>query len=357
MARLLILKQSLSTLDDLDFALSDSEEEDEDDEGSMTLNDMLMDGETVWDSNEGLEDDELQDLLADAAPHEIETETKLEKRPKKKRKLSPSAKPVPPVFDLVEPEFQASKSSSVQDSSSFGPTDAYGEAASLQYADAADKSARKKTLRFHTSKIESASGRRQGVRNRAMGGDDDIPYRERRREKEARLAKEAAAKGRGQGGRDLDDAEPEPRLQQLDAKDPREDEQADPDGYYELVEKKAKRRREDKKAEYEAAHTPCVIFIFFFLSKTEGISVRSWTMLGMAPVDLVRSLVLYLRIKVLRLIAQRACAIPESRSVLNSRRQRRNYLPKRLCTRVDWQRLEDMMERGLVYRRLSRALA
>ena len=260
MARLLTLKKSLSTLDDLDFALSDSEP-DEDDEGSMTLNDILMDGERVWDSNEGLEEDELQDLLADAALQE----SKLEKRPKKKRKLSPSAKPVPPVFDLVEPEFQASKLPSIQDSS-FGSTDAYGEATSLQYADAADKSARKKTLRFHTSKIESASGRRQGARNRAMGGDDDIPYRERRKEKEARLAKEAAAKGRGQGGQDLDDTEPEPRQQRLDTKNPGEDEQADLDGYYKLVEKKAKQRREDKKAEYEAAHAQCVflLIIFFF---------------------------------------------------------------------------------------------
>ena len=37
-----------------------------------------------------------------------------------------------------------------------------------------------------------------------MGGDDDIPYRERRKEKETREAREAAKRALGQGGEDLD---------------------------------------------------------------------------------------------------------------------------------------------------------
>jgi U3 small nucleolar RNA-associated protein 3 len=131
--------------------------------------------------------------------------------------------------------------------------DAYGESSSLQHADAADKKARKKSLRFHTSKIESASARRQGARNLAVGGDDDLPYRERRKQKEARLAKEAAAKVRGQGGADLDDTAPEPRDERREKEDDgSSDEVNGPDGYYELVKKKSKARKEQKKAEYEA---------------------------------------------------------------------------------------------------------
>jgi U3 small nucleolar RNA-associated protein 3 len=144
-------------------------------------------------------------------------------------------------------------------------TDAYGEAMSLQHGDAVDKKARKKSLRFHTSKIESASARRQGARNQAVGGDDDLPYRERRKEKEARLAKEAAAKVRGQGGADLDDTVPEPKIGARDGQDDggSSDGADGPDGYYELVKRKSKERKDQKKTEYEAVQAAArYVFIF-----------------------------------------------------------------------------------------------
>ena len=177
--RLLTLKQSLSTLEDLDFAASDEESDIDDDDESLSLN-------------------------MDASP--------TDKPPKKKRKTdsAESKKPALPVFDLVEPVYNRSKPLSSNVTTDKSSTDAYGEATFLQHADQADKNARKKSLRFHTSKIESASARRQGARNNAVGGDDDIPYRERRKEKEARMTKESEkkAKSRGQGGDDLDDVEP-----------------------------------------------------------------------------------------------------------------------------------------------------
>jgi len=86
--------------------------------------------------------------------------------------------------------------------------DSSGDAVVPDTADSANKKARKHTLRFHTSKIESASARRQGARL-ALGGDDDVLYRERRKEKEARVQREALARKRGKGGDDLDEIEPE----------------------------------------------------------------------------------------------------------------------------------------------------
>ncbi|KAJ7175765.1 Sas10 C-terminal domain-containing protein [Mycena filopes] len=230
LARLLTLKQSLITLEDLDFAASDSEAGSND--GSD--DDMLMDAEQLWklDRMQGLDEDELEELLHDATPL---PEKSAEARPKKKRKTSSST--TLPVFDLVEPEFAASTASQRRPDSS---VDAYGEATSLQHADAVDKSARRKTLRFHTSKIESASARRQGARNNAVGGDDDIPYRENRNQK---LSDKVVAKGRGQGGQDLDESEPQPKIPDAE----------DADGYYELVKRKSKEKKEHKKAEYEAA--------------------------------------------------------------------------------------------------------
>jgi U3 small nucleolar RNA-associated protein 3 len=224
--RLLTLKQSLSTLEDLDFAASDEESDIDDDDESLSLN-------------------------MDASP--------TDKPPKKKRKTdsAESKKPAVPVFDLVEPVYNRSKPLSSNVTADKSSTDAYGEATFLQHADQADKNARKKSLRFHTSKIESASARRQGARNNAVGGDDDIPYREGRKEKEARMTKESEkkAKSRGQGGDDLDDVEPgddvrkRPREQENDESDGEEG----ADGYYELVKRKVKERKEKKKIDYEEA--------------------------------------------------------------------------------------------------------
>jgi len=220
----LTLKQSLSTLADLD----------------------------IWNVNHlnGLEADELDDLLMDAQSLEKVTEPKptpsANKPPKKKRKTdsSGSINISLPVFDLVEPVYSQSISTSHNANNDPANIDAYGEATSLHHADQVDKNARRKSLRFHISKITSASARRQGARNGMVGGDDDIPYRERKKEWHARLAKESEnkAKTRGQGGDDLDN-------------DGAHDDGAhdDADGYYELVKRKTKEKKAKKKADYEEA--------------------------------------------------------------------------------------------------------
>ncbi|KAI0647747.1 Sas10 C-terminal domain-containing protein [Trametes meyenii] len=299
--RLLKLKQSLSTLEDLDFAASDDSDgtgfSDDSDEGSeMDMDDMLADAEELWAGSKlkkkgrGLERGELEDLLREAndlmetddAPSGSDDKPKRSKRKqkpvveeplKKKRKVADaSAAPVTPVFDLVEPELDAgpsTTSSSKAKSKSKGKgvasaVDVYGEASALDVADAADKQARKKSLRFHTSRIESTAARRAGARSGAIGGDDDIPYRERKREKEARLAKEVAkAREAEAAGADLDDLDPELESSAADGKENKKrrrhesgsegsDDGGDEDGYYQLVQRKSKEKKEKKKQEYEA---------------------------------------------------------------------------------------------------------
>ncbi|KAL6308424.1 Sas10 C-terminal domain-containing protein [Sparassis latifolia] len=268
--RLLTLKQSVTTLEDLNFGLSDGEDEDDEDEDDLDV-------EQLWsvDQLKGLDEDELDQLIKEATQavpdvNDSKAESKGEAKkikakrpksdsteqppPKKKRKTESESKVIVPVFDLVEPDFTI-KSSTSRRSYESAVTDVYGEATALQSADAADKRARQKSLRFHTSRIESTSARRQSARNNALGGDDDIPYRERRKQKEERLVREAA-KTRGAGGDDLDDAEPEP--QSTLKKRAREGEDEDKedtgdDGYYELVQRKSKADKEKKKAEYDAA--------------------------------------------------------------------------------------------------------
>ncbi|TEB39927.1 hypothetical protein FA13DRAFT_39381 [Coprinellus micaceus] len=218
MNRLLTLKQALITLEDLEFATDEDDEDDEipDDIYSteMKWDDILEDRKSIWDSldTEDLDENELVDLLADADAERSsrkkkakskkaakeENEEVVKPSPKKKRKVAPA-----PVFDLEEPDWEPTKKSKSRKQKE--TDDTYGEASHLEEADAADKSARKKSLRFHTSKIESASNRRNNARSAAVGGDDDIPYRERQKEKQMRLDREAVARLQKQGGADLDD--------------------------------------------------------------------------------------------------------------------------------------------------------
>ena len=248
-----------------------------------------------------LEDNELQELLREAetdiseltprvngtAPEKkrkkvgkgpvlINQEELTSEPPKKKQKTGKkdegSTKPRILEFDLIEPEFEFEFSTSKSVSSSFvsDVVDSFGEQTILQSFDAADKKARRKSLRFHTSKIEGAAIRRdKGVKN-LIGGDDDIPYKERKRQKEIREAKEIGKRGRGQGGDDLSDGDPDvdmdmdfagpdgeigvkkPRRKKIRGESSEDSEGVDPSEYYSLVERSAKEKREKKKMDYDA---------------------------------------------------------------------------------------------------------
>lgn len=79
-----------------------------------------------------------------------------------------------------------------------------GDAPALLPHEAAAKAKRKKSLRFYTSQQAQAALRRAGA-GRAAGGDDDLPYRERFRDKVDRLNREATARGAARGGAELGD--------------------------------------------------------------------------------------------------------------------------------------------------------
>lgn len=72
------------------------------------------------------------------------------------------------AFDLVEPEFVPSTRAGTRAGDN-EKLDAYGEATALSMADDADKKSRKRSLRFHTSKIETSARRREEGREK-LGG-------------------------------------------------------------------------------------------------------------------------------------------------------------------------------------------
>jgi U3 small nucleolar RNA-associated protein 3 len=287
--RLFQLKQSLSILESLGFSALDDGSDDSDSDS---------DGDTASSSasQQPLSEAEIKIMLAelDHGRHIDETvkakrmermkraKERAQATSKPKSKPSPEAKGAPkavaasPVFDLEEPEFVPSKSSSSTRPHLATPSSSYGEPTALDYADTEDKSARRKTLRFHTSRIESASRRRESARSGALGGDDDLPWRDMRREKQQAKDDLAAKQNRrGQGGDDLGDpdapdseqdnathAAGKGKKRQRDDDDGKENGEAEegPDGYYELVKKQKREAKQEKKAAYEAqrASSRCV---------------------------------------------------------------------------------------------------
>ncbi len=311
--RLLVLKQALSALENLDFGPAASDISHFSDVGEGDF-DMEEDMANVW-GRPGfrtiLEDDELNELLRDAQlrspepndldhPKEKKTKKRKEKeegtKKKDKKKEKKANKKNEGIFDLVEPEFipSSSKTKTYMPASLPFALSAYGEATALDEIDAEDKSARKRSLRFHTSRIESTTARRAHARHTARGGDDDIPYRERDKERGARLKREAEARLErgllGRGGDDLEDVEMESggggggggedddddkrkggkkrRREEMEESD----EEAGESGYYELVKRQKKEKKEQKMAEYEAekAAEQCVCQTFSLESSSSS---------------------------------------------------------------------------------------
>lgn len=124
--------------------------------------------------------------------------------------------------------------------SDFGDEEVLGQRA------AADKAARKKTLKFYTSQITQKANKRAEA-GRDMGGDMDIPVRERLRDRQERLMATAEKRGKaGKLGADLgagneSDDEVDPAGK---AKDDNE--------YYDMLATTSRRKKDDKTARKEA---------------------------------------------------------------------------------------------------------
>ncbi|KAI1082209.1 Sas10 C-terminal domain-containing protein [Whalleya microplaca] len=119
----------------------------------------------------------------------------------------------------------------------------FGEEESLDAKTAAEKAARKKSLRFYTSQIVQKANRRADA-GRDAGGDMDIPYRERLKDRQARLNAEAEKRGKkgSKIGADLGDASDEE--DQRVAHAVRDDE----DEYYDMVAAASSKRKGEKEA-------------------------------------------------------------------------------------------------------------
>ncbi|WVQ96310.1 hypothetical protein IAU59_003414 [Kwoniella sp. CBS 9459] len=235
----------------------------EDDEEAEELREMLAQSQKAKKKgNKAVFDDEMDiDLEEDAV--KPKKKTKKEKTSKKKKAAASeqdsSAEPSAPSFTpLAEPEFfsssKASKSSSLAASDD---ADVLGDPTALGNADFADKQSRKRSLAFHTSKINQTLARRAEGRANRMGGDEDLPYRDRRKARDAALRRN----GPNAEGEDLEElpARPEKRLRDDDDLDGEGEgsgagagDDDDAEGYYDLVKRRRKEEKDAKEAEHEA---------------------------------------------------------------------------------------------------------
>lgn len=144
----------------------------------------------------------------------------------------------------VKRKSKKTKTVAKDDDSDFGDEDA------LTAREAEEKQKQKRSLRFYTSQIAQKSNKRHAA-GRDAGGDADIPYRERLKDRQARLNAEAERRGR-QGpdigeelGGDSDEEDHRVSRELRDGK-------ADDDEYYDMVAARGKQRKDDKKARADA---------------------------------------------------------------------------------------------------------
>lgn len=123
----------------------------------------------------------------------------------------------------------------------------FGEEDTLDARAAADKAAKKKSLRFYTSQIVQKASKRAGA-GRDAGGDLDIPYRERLKDRAARLNAEAERRGKKDSKHGTELGGDDSSGDEQTAKEVRDGE----DEYYDMIAQRTNAKKDDKAARKEA---------------------------------------------------------------------------------------------------------
>lgn len=169
------------------------------------------------------------------------------KKAKKLAKAKAIEETVADLYDLpINTKSKAKKKIQANNDQDDDSSD-FGEEETLDARAAADKAARKKSLKFYTSQIVQKANRRAGA-GRDAGGDMDIPHRERLRDRQARLLAEAEKRGKRDSklGANLGDDSDEEDSKTANAVRDGEDD------YYDMVANASKAKKDDKTARYAA---------------------------------------------------------------------------------------------------------
>jgi U3 small nucleolar RNA-associated protein 3 len=303
--RLSKLKNGLQILDSFGFAADDDDDElseedsesmegDEDEEnrdpsaqflfrpslmGAVDEDDDISLGSLEEDELRQLDREEMESEAAAKAnrpaahePVERVEKKRKEKKPKQKKVAAPLASVA--IIQDDEDELGASKKrkkGSSKPSAAATTTDAeaysaFGEPTQLAASDSADKEARRRSLKFYTGQIDAKDARKAG--GSGLGGDSDIPYRDRERSrmavadanarKSATFNRQADRRLNGDewGEEDSRDWKDVMDVQRSDGGKRGGEEELDDTDYYDLVasgKKSAKRAKKDEYDELKAA--------------------------------------------------------------------------------------------------------
>ncbi|KAL0931058.1 sas10 utp3 family protein [Colletotrichum truncatum] len=196
------------------------------------------------------EEDEDEAAFA-AAREEARRQKKLQKAAKAKKKQAQVVEDsLADLDDLLSQSKKSKKAKKAAKAADDDDNSDFGEEEILDARTAADKAARKKSLRFYTSQIVQKANKRADA-GRDAGGDMDIPYRERLRDRQARLNAEAERRGQkgSKFGADLGD---DGSGDENDAKTAAALRDDGDDEYYDMVAAKSKKKKDEKTAFYDA---------------------------------------------------------------------------------------------------------
>ncbi|UKZ71786.1 uncharacterized protein TrAtP1_012730 [Trichoderma atroviride] len=169
------------------------------------------------------------------------------KKAKKLAKAKAIEETVADLYDLpINTKSKAKKKDQTNNAHDDDSSD-FGEEEALDARAAADKAARKKSLKFYTSQIVQKANRRAGA-GRDAGGDMDIPHRERLRDRQSRLLAEAEKRGKRDSKLGANLGEDSDEEDSKTANAVRDDE----DDYYDMVANASKAKKDDKTARYAA---------------------------------------------------------------------------------------------------------
>lgn len=194
--------------------------------------------------------DDISEKLETIVPHKQKNSKKDAKAAAKQAKKAARAQEieasVADLYDLPLTNGKASKTKKAIKAAQDDDNSDFGEEDELDARTAAEKAARKKSLKFYTSQIVQKANRRSGA-GRDAGGDHDIPYRERLRDRQARLIAEAQKRGKkdSKHGAALgeDDSDDDNTANAM-----RDDE----NDYYDMMANASKDKKADKAARYAA---------------------------------------------------------------------------------------------------------
>ncbi|KAJ8123459.1 hypothetical protein ONZ43_g598 [Nemania bipapillata] len=229
----------------------------------------LLDCRNAWKRVEGLkapkpvtpaetllsppEDEDVDMPDEETTVHKRPAETNKAKRAKAKaeRKAKAIEESLADLNSLLTSKKAPKKKAMLKDDVEDSNSD-FGEEEYLDSKTAADKAARKKSLRFYTSQITQKANRR-AAGGRDAGGDVDIPYRERLKDRQARLNAQAEKRGRKESSMGADLGEGSDDEDHETARAIRDEGNEE---YYDMIAAASSKRKSEKAAKALAAAGP-----------------------------------------------------------------------------------------------------